>query len=169
MARMANAMELIGAKYELGLHTRQRQQISNEVNSDPIPWGELQRSEAYKRTHSLAFHRDTLPSRKYNCHGLSFASRRTNIHYAEEILKIIKDDEYTQISLVSVEPGDIAVYFNEQNGDVEHSGVVIRVDSIETLRIPAILSKWGLCHEVIHQVSDCPYRAQDVRYFRIKA
>jgi hypothetical protein len=94
-----------------------------------------------KRQYPTEQHRPLNPSRKYNCHALSFASRRTWISTTSEIAKIIGDDDYRVVDLPNVLPGDIAVYYKD--GDAEHSAIVVRVDAIGNLRIPVVLSKCG--------------------------
>jgi hypothetical protein len=77
------------------------------------------------------------------------------------VRRILEDDEYQEVTLQDLMPGDIVVYV--QNGDAEHSGIVI-----SGLPIPMILSKWGPAHEVIHRVTDCPYNAAQINYYRIR-
>jgi hypothetical protein len=103
------------------------------------------------------------PSPYYNCHGLTFGSRRSQIWDSQEILKILKEDDYQLVENVNnVQKGDIIVYFSD-NGDVEHSGLVI--DKREGL--PLILSKWGCGKEAVHIFSMCPYDSSTVRYYRV--
>lgn len=148
---------------ELALHTRCGNQITNEINREPVRFGDSLLVQNFQDEYDMCIHRPVNPSRKYNCHGLSFASRRTWIESPEEIAKILKDDEYQVVPLARVLPGDIAVYYGE-NGDAEHSGIVT---SITDLRVPVVLSKWGPCHEVVHQVPHSPYDASRVTYYRI--
>jgi hypothetical protein len=154
---------------ELNLHTRCERQIENEINREGIRAGDQLQSDDLRREYPNAEHRPTGPSRKYNCHGLTFGARRTFIRFATEIAKILDDDDYEQVALDDVLPGDAAVYY--ENGDAEHSGIVMRIEVRQVmglpLRIPWILSKWAVNHEVIHRVAECPYRAGDVRYYRI--
>ena len=145
---------------QLDLHTRCERQIANEINRRPPRAGEQLLVEDHKRNFPNAIHRPVAPTRKYNCHGLTFASRRTWIQ-PTEIAKILKDDEYEQVSLEEVLPGDIVLYV--QNGDVEHSGVVMSRGPI-----PMVLSKWGPSHEVIHRVNDCEYNSAQFLYYRIR-
>src|SRR5689334_256822 len=49
---------------------------------------------------------------RYNCHGLTFASRRTGIHDDGEINRILKEDGYKPIQAEHVLPGDCILYFN---------------------------------------------------------
>lgn len=59
---------------------------------------------------------------QYNCHGMTFASRRTNVTLDEAVELIIEDDNYVKIDDGSIKPGDVALYF--KGGRVEHSGIV---------------------------------------------
>ncbi len=108
----------------------------------------------------------SLPSAIYNCHGLVFASRRTGIDDTEEIYKILKDDNYTEILLADVLPGDIIIYFSS-NGDAEHSGVVISKPDPQ-LHIPQVYSKWGNYCEAIHYANYCPYDYSNVKFYRVR-
>ena len=108
-----------------------------------------------------ATHRRTGPSDKYNCHGLTFASRRTGVS-PEEIGDILLHDGYAPVPLAEILPGDIAIYRSAT--EIIHSGIVVgkRGD------IPWVLSKWGQMDEVVHAVTDCEYRQAVVTYHRVK-
>lgn len=108
----------------------------------------------------------TPPLARYNCHGLTFAGRRTAIVETSVVSKILVDDSYSQISLDDVLPGDIILYYGE-DGDIEHSGIVIVAPSASLLRIPKIVSKWGMYAELLHYANDCPYNFGGAKYFRI--
>jgi hypothetical protein len=103
------------------------------------------------------------PSPKYNCHGLTFGSRRTQVDgETKTILWILDEDGYQELTEDKPQSGDVVVYFDE-NGQVIHSGIILYlIDGI-----PKIWSKWGKGHEVVHSVADCPY-GQQVKYFRIR-
>ncbi len=73
---------------------------------------------------------------------------------------MLADDEYKEITIGDVLPGDIVVY--RQSGDAEHSGIVI-----ESGYPPIVLSKWGPTHEVVHRANDCPYDSMQILYYRI--
>ena len=104
---------------------------------------------------------------RYNCHGLTFGSRRTWIDDREAVSRILLDDGYEQVrEVASVLPGDVVVYF-DTNGRAEHSGVVVEAPDLLALAIPKIVSKWAWAYEVIHWANQCPYNMSDVRYFRI--
>jgi hypothetical protein len=146
---------------QLDLHTRCENQVENEIDRGPIRAGDEILAEDYRRDYPDGTHRPTLPSRKYNCHGLTFASRRTWIWKPQEVAKILKDDEYEAVEPADVLPGDIVTY--TENGDVEHSGIVMSRGLT-----PMVLSKWGPAHEVLHRVRECPYDAMQISYWRIK-
>ena len=156
-------MPVLQLRSELALHTRCENQITNEINRESVRFGDALQVADLQKQYRTAMHRPVQPSRKYNCHGLSFASRRTAIDQTREIKKIVEDDDYKEVSYSNVLPGDIAVYYSKE-GDAEHSGIVVHVDE---LRVPIVLSKWGCCHEVVHRVSQCPYEARNVIYYRV--
>lgn len=62
----------------------------------------------------------------YNCHGLTFASKRTGIDEDEMIMKIL-EDEYIEIKeMRNVIEGDVVVYYVDENyNSITHSGIVI--------------------------------------------
>lgn len=155
-------MPILSLRSELNLHTRCENQVTNEIDRRPNRAGDSFEMEGYRRRYPRCQHRPVGPSRKYNCHGLTFASRRTWIWDPAEIKKIVLDDDYENIPPSEVLAGDTVIYYSE--GDAEHSGLVISVDELG----PKILSKWGAAHEVIHRVRECPYDGSIVSYYRIK-
>ena len=100
------------------------------------------------------------PTDCYNCHGMTFASRRTGVYENSEVVKILTHDSYKSIKLEDVMPGDIVIYH-----DPEHSGMVLSVEKSIGI-IPKILSKWGMTYEAIHSVYLCPYDLQNIVYYR---
>jgi hypothetical protein len=154
---------VLGITAELQLQTRCENQILNEIHRGPTRPGDVLAVEDFKLKYPKARHRPVGPSRRYNCHGLSFASRRTMIWDPVHVAQIIKDDDYERVvDIKSVMPGDIAAY--TVSGDIEHSGIVV---NMKEFYVPVILSKWGVCQEVIHDVGDCPYDSSNVLYYRI--
>lgn len=147
---------------KLALETRLGSTVDNVMDREKAPDGCQLQIEAHERKYTGASHRPVGPSGIYNCHGLTFGSRRTAISDPSEILKIIEEDDYVEVRYREVLTGDIAIYFKD--GDVEHSGVVVGKTEAGH---PRILSKWGKLHEVVHLVEECPYDASDVKYFRI--
>lgn len=107
---------------------------------------------------------DSSPS--YNCHGLTFASRRTKILEWSELQKILRDDAYVEIEMTDVMPGDIVIYLDQ--GDANHSGIVVEYRAGQTV-LPIICSKWGSAGEFIHALRDCPSAyGPDIKFYRCK-
>lgn len=109
----------------------------------------------------------------YNCHGLTFGSRRTTIWEREAIKQILNEDDYIEISRSDVQPGDVMMYVDGKNGDFTHSGIVI--NEIQTFEgVPdsgkslVLISKWGKYKEVIHVETYCPYSPLGAKFYRIK-
>jgi hypothetical protein len=151
---------ILQPRAELNLHTRCENQIENEIaRRQPIP-GDWDQSNDLRADYPRARHRPMGPCPAYNCHGMTFASRRTVISKPTEVAKILHDDEYVTVTPLDIQVGDIVIYHTIQ-GDVEHSGLVVADQPVIK-----ILSKWGLMHEVIHEVSDCPYNGMQVTYYR---
>jgi hypothetical protein len=106
------------------------------------------------------------PTGMYNCHGLTFASRRTAIEETKEIARILLEDELDEVKLRDVKPGDIVVYW-DKTGDAEHSGIVV-TNPDDQLGIPMVCSKWGGGSEVLHWLNRCPYDASGTRFYRVR-
>jgi hypothetical protein len=95
----------------------------------------------------------TGPNPIYNCHGLTFASRRTGINNLPWKM-ILDDDGYVEVLEKEALPGDVVIYFGE-SGSAEHSGIVIKKME-SNLSSPTIVSKWGSAGEAIHYAHDVP-------------
>jgi hypothetical protein len=108
--------------------------------------------------------RRTEPTGLYNCHGFTFASKRCFVEQADQISMILEDDEYQEVELKKVLPGDIVIYFSD--GDAEHSGIVIG-KSEPPFYVPLVISKWSCHSEFIHYANYCPYDCSNIKYFRI--
>jgi hypothetical protein len=157
---------LILIRDSLGLDTRQRNHIENCLDRRPLSPGTLQQATDIANQYR-ARRRPTVPCNTYNCHGLTFASRRTGISDPAVIQKILTEDNYQQITDRStLYPGDIALYINPLNNDIEHSGVVVDASPTDPLRL-RILSKWGSSYEFIHNIGECPYDASNVVFYRM--
>lgn len=107
------------------------------------------------------------PTARYNCHGLTFAARRTCIYESEAIAQILQEDGYVEVSAESVLAGDIILYISSDN-DVEHSGIVIEAPNNNLLNVPLVLSKWGAFAELIHRANNCPYTFANAKYYRVR-
>jgi hypothetical protein len=99
------------------------------------------------------------PSNIYNCHGLTFASRRTGIESDEAIKMILEDDDFRRIDAKASLPGDIVLY-RDSSGDVQHSGILLQSGEDDSFN-PKVLSKLGKWEEVIHHLKDCEYYEPD--------
>lgn len=156
---------LIGKTTKIGLQTRKGNDIDNEQAYTVYTPGELKEIEDTIKeypTNEKRAKADPL----YNCHGLTFATRRTGIFNTEEIKKILADDVYKEIPLRNILVGDVVLYIAE-NGDVDHSGIVVDVNENFGIRTPKIISKWGTMPEFIHLVHQCPYDFKTVKkYYR---
>lgn len=101
----------------------------------------------------------------YNCHGMTFASRRTGIYETAAIELILLDDAYREIGEEQVLPGDIVLYFEPEG--LAHSGVVVAVEQLGSVAVPKVISKWGVAGEYIHPLRTCPYpRANRIHFYR---
>ena len=151
----------------IAVETRQNSSIENDHDLSPPSLGEQMQAEALKRKYPGALHRPTAVGATYNCHGLTFASRRTQIWKSAEVRKILAEDGYVRIARQQdVLPGDIVIYVDE-TGDIEHSGIVLYRDNSGLLPIVKVLSKWGSAHEVIHGHLECPYSLRSIEFYRV--
>lgn len=102
---------------------------------------------------------------RYNCHGLTFGSRRTCIDEAYSISRILSDDSYKLVAINHIMPGDVVLYF-DGDGTVSHSGIVVEVpDSLPMF--PRVVSKWGVAGaEYLHWVHRSPY-GTDYKFYRV--
>jgi hypothetical protein len=107
----------------------------------------------------------------YNCNGLTFASRRTQIWDPREIVRILREDGYEECSPAEVLPGDTVIYYGAQNDPI-HSGIVVGTTA-PPLATPMVCSKWANLSEVIHPLNNCPYMddlgAGGIRFYRVLA
>lgn len=154
---------------EIELSTRKNNHIINFQHSERLSLLEIADNESNMATYLGCTYR-TDPCGFYNCHGLTFASRRTRIYETTELRKIISDDDYEYIEITNVFPGDIILYITKL-GAIIHSGIILTVESIGNEVIPIILSKWGSGSEVVHNFKNCPYWQTDtiIEFYRIRS
>ena len=157
------AATLILPRVELRLDTRQRTQISNYVDNRTPTAGELNYAAALRQKYPNAEHRNTAVCHTYNCHGLTFAGRRTRVAPGSEVRKILIEDGYQKIEYAELSSGDVVIYVSKETGDIEHSGFVIKKDAFG----PWVLSKWGSAHEVVHRLGDSEYDPDNAEFYRI--
>jgi hypothetical protein len=87
---------------------------------------------------------------RYNCHGLTFASRRTTVKDGSMLRLILEDDGFSSIDRKATKCGDIILYVKD--GEVTHSGIVVANEP--PLHVPMVWSKWGKGPEVVHRYFD---------------
>jgi len=146
------------------VQTRKGSDIKNIQDYVPLTFGKLLELKDLKSEFPFVTTRGKVNS-LYNCHGLTFASKRTCISEVADLEMVLKEDDYREIDFNETLPGDIVLYFSE-NGDIEHSGILVDVNEGGDVRVPKIISKWGDAYEVIHIFSDCPYNFSKVKYYR---
>ncbi len=155
---------LIEKTTKIALQTRKGNDIDNEQVYTVYTPGQLKEIEDNSKKY-LTDEKRAEANPLYNCHGLTFATRRTGIFKTEEVKKILTDDEYKEITLPNILAGDIVLYI-EENGDITHSGIVIDVNDNFGIRTPRIISKWGTMPEFIHLIHECPYPNTTKKYYR---
>jgi len=147
---------------KLALQTRKGGVVDNLMVLTPPHDGLDQMMRDLKAAYRNVLHRPVGPSAAYNCHGLTFAARRTGIAKPAQVQRILSEDGYSELPRSNAPcAGDIAIY--REDGDIVHSGIVMDVQK----GMPWVLGKWGDCHEVIHPVLDCPYNKAVVTYYRL--
>lgn len=110
------------------------------------------------------------PTTCYNCHGLTFASRRG---WLNDVELVIKSERYRQLVPSDyIYSGDIIEYVKNQR--TIHTGIVLHVtphdltcESISNGTVK-VLSKWGQQGEFIHDFDKSPYgvEVRILRYIR---
>jgi hypothetical protein len=151
---------------ELELGTRGGHHIPNTFDPAEPQLRDVSLAEKLRADYPRATHRPTSVTYGYNCHGLTFGARRAQIIPSTVIRMIIGDDDYRAVQKKEAMAGDIILYIGE-NGDIEHSGIVLTTPNPDLLFTFKVLSKWGDAHEVIHDVGDCPYDATQIEFYRI--
>jgi hypothetical protein len=150
---------------KLALESRLQKPISNWFNRSPTSDGHKLRVREYQDKYPDEIHRPVEPSSMYNCHGLTFAARRTGINKHDHVKQILAEDDYKPIGSGSpIFAGDVAIYL--EKSEIVHSGIVAWVCK-KTGDI-WILSKWGEYHEAIHRPLNCPYPQCTVNYYRLE-
>ena len=105
------------------------------------------------------------PCPVYNCHGLTFASRRTQVDGTStmSILQILAEDGYTEVPEPLAKFGDVIVYY-DSDGHAEHSGIVVSRPDASVIQV---WSKWGRGYEMIHPAGSCLWGAFLKKFYRI--
>jgi hypothetical protein len=148
--------------------------IPNFIDADPAPrLAAIAKSSEKMRIMVAAAKELGPPTGRYNCHGLVFASRRTNIppSAAPEIVNIddlLRCDLYDRVS-PPPQIGDVIVYRGQT--EIEHTGFVCRVDAISSTGAGLIVfvwSMWGGLGEFEHHAHGSPYDNCAIEYWRLK-
>ncbi|MCH7663671.1 MAG: hypothetical protein IH859_07365 [Chloroflexi bacterium] len=177
-------------KSSIVLQTRLGTDIENfqqkEIGNQDAKTGE----ELYRNYQSIVNWRTETLNPEYNCHGLTFASRRTKIYRSVDLITILKDDNYELIARISFEttapnpdqdkilPGDVVIYYEKKESQnyISHSGIVVSSPtsiiivadpSQGAVELPYVVSKWGTYREVIHRAHQCPYDISLLEFYRI--
>jgi len=101
----------------------------------------------------------------YNCHGLTFGSRRTGVHPTNQsVFSLLDDDGFKEVSPKLTRPGDVILYF-DSGGELIHSGIVV---AILEYGIPRVWSKWGKGYEMVHVLAACPYKFDSTKFYRLQ-
>jgi hypothetical protein len=106
----------------------------------------------------------------YNCHGLTFGSRRTSVKASNQMINLIlQDDGFDEVTATDVQEGDVVIYTDE-DGEIQHSGIVMAMLEAETLgfSIPKVWSKWGHAQEAVHHFQTLPYENVTAKYYRMR-
>jgi len=152
---------------ELDLRTRANKGIANTQAWQLSTWDWKAFAEIIKKFGNAKKVADACPV--YNCHGLTFASRRTAVD--AQVFPILADDGFEEVPAKDAQEGDVIVYFDER-GEVSHTGFVIGHKEVilgNGLTIPKIWSKWGKGPEMVHLVPECDFYIGDdsIKFYRL--
>lgn len=104
----------------------------------------------------------------YNCVGLIFASRRTNVD-TDELSWILSDDDYKEVSEDQVEVGDLIMYRPDHGQTANHVGIIVEImpNIAAAQRNFRVLSQWGSNGEYLHEAADVPtnWYGKHLNYF----
>lgn len=155
---------------EINLESYLGNAIANWIDADPAP-GYVQLARQAHGILLAAVREVGPPSGRYNCHGLVFGSRRTNIpppgqDSADLLNQILQEDQYSLIPEDNVREGDVAVWRRAQ--DIDHTGIVAYVQR-EAPRTIFVWSMWGNLGEFFHRIGLTPYNDCTVEYWRLGA
>ena len=108
-----------GERYQtkIKIQTRKGNDIDNVQEYELTPFHKYIVEEFNKRYKEPFVRFVNNASPIYNCHGLTFGSRRSIIWDAQEVSKIIREDDYVMIdNIKEVQQGDVIIYYGD-NGD----------------------------------------------------
>ncbi len=106
-----------------------RTRLDNDIDNiqpwsySKIEWSRL--GESPNQFEKLGARRTSEACPVYNCHGLTFGNRRTQVDDSYKTISgILLDDGFDQIPESEVRLGDIVVYYDGE-GNAAHSGIVL--------------------------------------------
>jgi hypothetical protein len=116
------------------------------------------------------------PTGRYNCHGLVFASRRTNIpptgmSYDIDLEQLLLRDQYVRVQQPP-QVGDVIVYRGLR--EIEHTGFVCRIErassggTVSVVPTVFVWSMWGGLGEFEHRAQSSPYTDCACEYWRLR-
>ena len=105
------------------LQTARGTSIDNERTSEVTQW-DVGTDDDMRKKYGFGAQQRSGIDPVYNCHGLTFAGRRTRVPDASSVRIMIDEDGYQEVDRNSVLEGDIVVYYSSE-GDLEHSGIVV--------------------------------------------
>ena len=169
MQLWAHSVHPENALLSLKLESASKRNIPNEQNHQPMApaTARLQRANSQQQFGAHLIEVTRMPTGVYNCHGLIFASRRTNI-LGNDVRAILNDDKYKKrLTQADVRPGDV-VLFVAPDGDIEHSAIVLVPPSPQNAGIPTVYGKWGQFIEYAHPANLSEYRVDNLEYYRVE-
>lgn len=147
------------------------QDIPNHIDPDPTAGAIGLAETANERLLRASVNRLGPATGRYNCHGLVFASRRTNIPPSSlpdsvDINDLLEADEFERVN-PPPQVGDIIIY-RSQRGAVDHSGIVSRIEPVGQQPTVFVWSMWGGLGEFEHKEDLSPYTDCTREYWRLK-
>jgi len=155
---------IINNRRTISLQTAEGNDIPNEqyFEIDESEWSKI---GSFETKYGASIVRRTDPTGIYNCHDLTFASRRTSLYENNFLTTILKDDGYIEVQASDALGGDVILYFEDFG--VTHSGLVIESTANSLVKIPKVCSKWGHNAEYIHFANMSPY-GQEYKFYRVR-
>jgi len=79
--------------------------------------------------------------------------------------ELLARDQFVRVEQAA--PGDVVVYRNA-SAEIDHTGLVSRVEQVGQRPVTFVWSKWGALEECEHSEKGCPYADCSVEYWRLK-
>jgi hypothetical protein len=83
-----------------------------------------------------------------------------------DVQEVLARECFRPISNGPVRLGDVSVY-RDQSGEIAHTGIVSRVDSVGQVPVVFVWSKWGALEECEHHAAATPYADCTIEYWRL--